>query len=74
MVTGLERREVVVSGALVAHQLRSFLKAHAIRWQMDLQQYTPLRERTDTRKFTIDATPEQWEKISEWVEQTEVKR
>lgn len=69
-----ERHGVVVDSALQANQLREYLKASGIRWQMDMQGNVPLRHRTSTRTFTVEATPEQWAGIDEWLQRTRVDR
>jgi hypothetical protein len=60
-----ERRELVIAGALVRHQLREYLYAHRILWR-EIREDPPNTAAPST--FIIDATPEQWESINQWVE------
>jgi hypothetical protein len=64
-VTGLERRDVVVAGALQRHQLRQYLKASGIEPEVFID--------GDWSTFVITASPEQWESINQWIEKTKVE-
>jgi hypothetical protein len=57
-----ERREVVVAGALVRHQVRQYLRALNIEWVED--QSLP----GDRVRFEFQATDEQWDDVQAWVE------
>lgn len=65
-MTELERRDLVVSGALPRHQMRSYLKALGVEWR-ESPAWTG-----EIGLFTITATSDQWEKINKWAEQTKV--
>jgi hypothetical protein len=57
-----ERREVVVAGALVRHQVRQYLRALNIEWVED-QSLTG-----DRVRFEFEATDVQWSDVQAWVE------
>lgn len=61
MVTA-ERRELVVAGALVRHQVRQYLIALGVGWQED-QSFL-----SDAVTFSFEATDDQWSDVQSWVE------
>jgi hypothetical protein len=61
-MSGPERRELVVAGALVRHQMRQYLRLHDIRY------HETLGDSPGETTFHITATPPQWEAINQWVE------
>ena len=60
-----EQREVTVSGALVRHQLRQYLRASGLR-------FNEVRGLGESTFYVPTATPEQWRGINEWLERTKV--
>jgi hypothetical protein len=57
-----ERRELVVAGAVVRHQMRQYLRALSIEWVED--QSLP----GDRVRFEFEATDAQWDHVQAWVE------
>jgi hypothetical protein len=55
-----ERRELVVAGALVRHQLRVWLDLNDIAYK----EHKGLLESS----FVVSVVPEQWDAINQWVE------
>jgi hypothetical protein len=56
-----ERRELVVAGALVRHQVRQYLIALGIKWE-------EVDAGRDAVGFLFNATDGQWDDVQAWVE------